>query len=151
MKKHMATLIFLSALFVSGAVLAQESPALSPKSPIPLTKVEGRMDHLGIDVQGQRLFATAFDNHTLEVIDLRQAVKYIPSPNWTRTMSVTTPGASTSSSATEEKSSCQAKWSDREEEAHSRFWTPMERRLERSPWMLTLNPFNWKRLERESS
>src|SRR6266436_1661274 len=71
MKKHMATLIFLSALFVSGAALAQESPALSPKSPIPLTKVEGRMDHLGIDVKGQRLFATAFDNHTLEVIDLK--------------------------------------------------------------------------------
>src|SRR6267142_3196508 len=71
MKKHMATLIYLSALFVSGAVLAQQSPALSPKSPIPLTKVEGRMDHLGIDVKGQRLFATAFDNHTLEVIDLK--------------------------------------------------------------------------------
>src|SRR6266566_7474752 len=71
MKKHMATLIFLSALFVSGAVLAQQSPALSPKSPIILTKVEGRMDHLGIDVKGQRLFATAFDNHTLEVIDLK--------------------------------------------------------------------------------
>src|SRR5712692_6553336 len=71
MKKHVTTLIFLSALFVSGAVLAQKSPALSPKSPIPLTNVEGRMDHLGIDVKGQRLFATAFDNHTLEVIDLK--------------------------------------------------------------------------------
>src|SRR6266446_6574073 len=71
MKKHMATLIFLSALFVSGGVLAQQSPALSAKSPIPLTKIEGRMDHLGIDVKGQRLFATAFDNHTLEVIDLK--------------------------------------------------------------------------------
>jgi len=71
MKKHVTTLIYLSALFVSGAVLAQQSPALSPKSPIPLTKVEGRMDHLGIDVKGHRLFATAFDNHTLEVIDLK--------------------------------------------------------------------------------
>src|SRR6266700_6699196 len=71
MKKHMTTLIFLSALFVSGAALAQESPALSPKSPIPLAKVEGRMDHLGVDVKGQRLFATAFDNRTLEVIDLK--------------------------------------------------------------------------------
>jgi DNA-binding beta-propeller fold protein YncE len=29
------------------------------------------MDHLGIDAKGQRLFATAFDNHTLEVIDLK--------------------------------------------------------------------------------
>ncbi len=71
MKNHITKLIFLNLLFVSGAALAQESPALSPKSPIHLTKVEGRMDHLGIDVKGQRLFATAFDNHTLEVIDLK--------------------------------------------------------------------------------
>src|SRR5256885_9678166 len=81
MKKHMTTLIFLSALFVSGAVLAQQSPALSPKSPIPLTKVEGRMDHLGIDVKGQRLFATAFDNHTLEVIDLKSGRQVHTIPN----------------------------------------------------------------------
>ena len=29
------------------------------------------MDHLSVDMKGQRLFATAFDNHTLEVIDLQ--------------------------------------------------------------------------------
>jgi DNA-binding beta-propeller fold protein YncE len=29
------------------------------------------MDHLSVDVKGQRLFAAAFDNHTLEVIDVR--------------------------------------------------------------------------------
>lgn len=29
------------------------------------------MDHLGVDVKGRRLFAAAFDNHTLEVIDLQ--------------------------------------------------------------------------------
>src|SRR5882762_9475409 len=83
MKKHMATLIFLSALFVSGAVLAQQSPALSAKNPIRLTKVEGRMDHLSIDVKGQRLFVTAFDNHTLEVIDLKtgRQVHTIPDLN----------------------------------------------------------------------
>src|SRR5712691_3592968 len=74
------TIFFLNLFFLSGAALGQESPALSPKSPIPLTKVEGRMDHLGIDVKGQRLFATAFDNHTLEVIDLktRRQVQTIP-------------------------------------------------------------------------
>ena len=32
---------------------------------------KGRMDHLGVDVKGQRLFATAIDNHTLEVIDVQ--------------------------------------------------------------------------------
>jgi DNA-binding beta-propeller fold protein YncE len=71
MKRHTTTLIFLNLLLASGAALGQDSPALSPKNPIHLTKVEGRMDHLGIDVKGQRLFATAFDNHTLEVIDLK--------------------------------------------------------------------------------
>jgi len=71
MKTHLTMVIFLSFLFLGGAAMAQEPPALSPKDPIHLTKVEGRMDHLGIDVKGGRLFATAFDNHTLEVIDLK--------------------------------------------------------------------------------
>ena len=62
-------LLSFLGLAVSGA--AQQSPALTRKKPIPLTKVEGRMDHMGVDVKGQRLFATAFDNHTLEVIDLK--------------------------------------------------------------------------------
>jgi len=74
----------LGGLFLScGIAAAQEAPALTPKNPIPLTKVEGRMDHLGVDVKGQRLFATAFDNHTLEVIDLRtgRQVHTIPGLN----------------------------------------------------------------------
>jgi DNA-binding beta-propeller fold protein YncE len=65
------TLFFLSLLVLTSSALGQEAPALSPKDPIHLTKVEGRMDHLAVDVKGQRLFATAFDNHTLEVIDLK--------------------------------------------------------------------------------
>jgi DNA-binding beta-propeller fold protein YncE len=71
MKKQMMALFFSSFLALSGSASGQEALALSPKDPIHLTKVEGRMDHLGIDVKGQRLFATAFDNHTLEVIDLK--------------------------------------------------------------------------------
>ena len=70
MKKRAATLTILSLLVLAGRARGQE-PALSPQSPIHLTRVEGRMDHLGVDVKGQRLFATAFDNHTLEVIDLK--------------------------------------------------------------------------------
>ena len=54
-----------------GGSSAQDSPAITPKTPIALAKVEGRMDHMSVDVKGQRLFATAFDNHTLEVIDLK--------------------------------------------------------------------------------
>jgi DNA-binding beta-propeller fold protein YncE len=42
---------------------------LVPK--IQLPNVQGRMDHVGVDVKGQRLFSTAFNNHTVEVIDLQ--------------------------------------------------------------------------------
>jgi DNA-binding beta-propeller fold protein YncE len=71
MNKRKMALFFLSFLVLGGSTSGQEALALSPKDPIHLTKVEGRMDHLGIDVKGQCLFATAFDNHTLEVIDLK--------------------------------------------------------------------------------
>jgi len=64
-------LLSLFIVLSCSVAAAQESPALTPKEPIRLTKVEGRMDHMSIDVKGQRLFATAFDNHTLEVIDLK--------------------------------------------------------------------------------
>jgi DNA-binding beta-propeller fold protein YncE len=49
----------------------QAAPALSLKTRIPLANVKGRMDHLSVDLQGHRLFATAFENHTLEVIDVQ--------------------------------------------------------------------------------
>jgi DNA-binding beta-propeller fold protein YncE len=71
MNKRLIMLLFPPLLFWGHPVRGQEVPALYAKSPIHLVKVEGRMDHLGIDVRGQRLFATAFDNHTLEVIDLK--------------------------------------------------------------------------------
>src|SRR5215510_8053697 len=37
---------------------------------IPLQGVEGRIDHLSIDLKGQRLFVAALGNHTVEVVDL---------------------------------------------------------------------------------
>jgi DNA-binding beta-propeller fold protein YncE len=44
---------------------------LSLESHIPLPTVKGRVDHLSVDVRGQRLFIAAVENHTLEVIDLK--------------------------------------------------------------------------------
>lgn len=70
MRNLLFALLFWS-IVACGMAMAQESTALTIKDPIKLTKVEGRMDHMSIDVKGQRLFATAFDNHTLEVIDLK--------------------------------------------------------------------------------
>ena len=71
MRKCTVTLLFSGLVLTGGLAAAQQAPALIAKSPIKLTNVEGRMDHLGVDVKGQRLFATSFDNHTVEVIDLK--------------------------------------------------------------------------------
>src|ERR1700684_2892149 len=71
MKRRFAMLLLLPALLLPGLAMGQASPVLVLKNSIPMANVNGRMDHLGIDVKGQRLFATAFDNHTLEVIDLK--------------------------------------------------------------------------------
>jgi DNA-binding beta-propeller fold protein YncE len=70
MGNRIFALLFLFVVLTCSHITAQESAALAPRAPIRLTKVEGRMDHMSVDVKGQRLFATAFDNHTLEVIDL---------------------------------------------------------------------------------
>lgn len=46
------------------------SAVLTLVGKIPLAHVRGRMDHVSVDVSGRRLFAAAYDNHTLEVVDL---------------------------------------------------------------------------------
>ena len=35
-----------------------------------LSGVEGRMDHMAVDLEGRRLFVAALGNNTVEVIDL---------------------------------------------------------------------------------
>jgi DNA-binding beta-propeller fold protein YncE len=81
MRNCIVTLLLWELFFFCGIAWAQEPPALTLKKPIALTKVEGRMDHLGVDVKGERLFATAFDNHTLEVIDLKTGRQVHTIPN----------------------------------------------------------------------
>jgi len=71
MRKRVATLLFLQVLLLPALAMGQASPVLVLKTRIALANVNGRMDHLGVDVKGERLFAAAFDNHTLEVIDLK--------------------------------------------------------------------------------
>ena len=38
---------------------------------IDMPDVKGRIDHFGVDVDGQRLFVAALGNNTVEVIDLK--------------------------------------------------------------------------------
>jgi DNA-binding beta-propeller fold protein YncE len=61
----------LQALFLPSLAVGQASSTLELKGRIPLAKVDGRMDHVGVDIAGQRLFAAAFDNKTVEVVDLQ--------------------------------------------------------------------------------
>ena len=71
MKYRVAMAIILQFSFLAAFSGAQTGPALVLKTRIPLADVRGRMDHLSVDIKGRRLFAAAFDNHTLEVIDLQ--------------------------------------------------------------------------------
>jgi hypothetical protein len=66
MKYCMATLLLLNTL-----AFGQESSALSLKTRIALPNVDGRMDHFGVDVKGQRLFVSALGNHSAEVLDVQ--------------------------------------------------------------------------------
>jgi DNA-binding beta-propeller fold protein YncE len=81
MRNRIFALLFWFVILCCGIAAAQEPAALTPKNPIKLMKVEGRMDHMSADVKGQRLFATAFDNHTLEVIDLKTSRQVHTIPN----------------------------------------------------------------------
>jgi len=67
----LATSLLATLLVLSNSVAEQESSVLSLETHIPLPNVKDRIDHLSVDVKGQRLFVAAVDNHTLEVVDLK--------------------------------------------------------------------------------
>jgi len=50
---------------------AQPRPPLHLEKAIELPDVQGRIDHMSVDVKGQRLFVSALGNNTVEVIDIR--------------------------------------------------------------------------------
>ncbi|MDQ6700495.1 MAG: YncE family protein [Acidobacteriota bacterium] len=58
-------------LLLACAGLACAQPLRLEKT-IPLPGVQGRIDHMSIDVKNQRLFVAALGNNTLEVVDLKQ-------------------------------------------------------------------------------
>ena len=64
-------ILFVWGLVAFSTVALCQAQGLPLKKRIPLKNVTGRVDHFSIDVKGQRLFASANANHTLEVIDLR--------------------------------------------------------------------------------
>jgi DNA-binding beta-propeller fold protein YncE len=53
------------------AARAAEPAALRVVQTIPLPGVEGRLDHLAVDLDGHRLFIAALGNNSVEVVDLK--------------------------------------------------------------------------------
>jgi len=66
MKKVLFGLVLLENFFAAHA----GEPSLVQT--IPLNGVEGRIDHMSMDVTGKRLFIAALGNNTVEVVDLKQ-------------------------------------------------------------------------------
>jgi DNA-binding beta-propeller fold protein YncE len=68
-------LCFLAPFLMLHSIIAtaQSSAPLSLTQTVALPDVRGRIDHLGIDIEGARLFVAALGNDTAEVLDLRTA------------------------------------------------------------------------------
>ena len=67
MKLFMILVAFVELAWGQGA------QPLRLEKAIELPDVRGRIDHMSIDVKGERLFVSALGNNTLEVIDLKSA------------------------------------------------------------------------------
>ena len=67
----MRTLMIL-LLGTFGILQAEAQRVLQFVGEIPLPRVEGRIDHMDIDVQNRRLFIAALGNNSVEVVDLKQ-------------------------------------------------------------------------------
>src|ERR1700686_4362639 len=85
MKKRLALFVAICLLLVpigGRNAHAQDKLPLRLVQTIPMPNVQGRMDHLGVDVKGKRLFAAALgDNqNTVEVIDLKAGKRVFSVP-----------------------------------------------------------------------
>ena len=74
MNKVLSGALLLSVVSFSHVLFAQSgaSELLKLEATIPMADVQGRIDHLSIDLKGQRLFVAALENNSLEVIDLKE-------------------------------------------------------------------------------
>jgi YVTN family beta-propeller protein len=85
--------LFIILFLFAASAWGQASPPLRLEKTIELTDVQGRIDHMSVDVKAGRLFVSALGNNTVEVIDTKagkriktigglqepQGVLYVPS------------------------------------------------------------------------
>jgi YVTN family beta-propeller protein len=71
MRMRLRMCLAMLPLLSATQLKAQANEPLKLEKSIQLTDVQGRIDHMSIDVKGQRLFVSAVGNNTVEVIDLK--------------------------------------------------------------------------------
>jgi len=85
--------VFMILFAFAAVAWGQAAQPLRLEKTIDLPEVQGRIDHLSVDVKGQRLFVSALGNNTVEVVDIKagkriktigglqepQGVLYVPS------------------------------------------------------------------------
>jgi DNA-binding beta-propeller fold protein YncE len=77
MRAHLVFATALPLLVFSGLAMGQtarppeKAPVLTFVGRIPLPSIQGRVDHTSVDLKGQRLFASGFGDHLVDVIDLK--------------------------------------------------------------------------------
>lgn len=76
-------MLSLMILLVSAVLAGGQTPSLLRlEKTVELPDVQGRIDHMSVDVKGQRLFVSALGNNTVEVIDVKEGkrIKTIAGP-----------------------------------------------------------------------
>jgi YVTN family beta-propeller protein len=63
--------LFLIVVACASLAWSQKTEPLRLEKTIELPDVQGRIDHMSIDIKGQRLFVSALGNNTVEVIDIK--------------------------------------------------------------------------------
>jgi hypothetical protein len=67
-----ASTMLVFAAAIAGISAQQKNQPLRLLATIPMPGVNGRLDHLDVDVKGERLFVSGLENGSLEVVDLHE-------------------------------------------------------------------------------
>ncbi len=73
MKKSVLVCLFIGAGAMLKDTYSQDSASLRLVQTIAMPNVQGRIDHMALDIEHQRLYVAALGNNTLEVLDLGAA------------------------------------------------------------------------------
>ncbi|MGA8479469.1 MAG: hypothetical protein WB696_16055 [Chthoniobacterales bacterium] len=68
----LSKIVFLLALLSAVSATGEDGGPLRREKEIPLSGVEGRIDHFSADEGGQRLFIAALGNGSVEIVDIRK-------------------------------------------------------------------------------